>query len=301
MTVSNPARRRSPSRPTRGRRPAEVSWPRSSPARPPLPLNVDTSTCRPTWFRRTPRRSRCRQPPRCRRRWSSNSPGGGIDLFGDLQSAQNGNTVSTATVQEKAPGTVGQGYWFTYVQEIGPFGNGGAPTGSSTLMAFATTLGFDRAVTTSVGDPYLGGRRPDGAGGRAGDHPAAETGTITVTITPPAGATGTFRGAQPGHHARSGRRCSTRPVTCWRRSRTATRPRSAQAEAVPPAGPSSFGTAAPLAVIPPRRGSAGSAANGPTSAGGAPTAPAGAAGGPTGTARAPPPGTAAARSPRRGA
>ena len=51
------------------------------------------------------------------------SPGGGIDLFGDLQSAQNGNTVSTATVREKGAGTVGQGYWFPYVQEIGPFGS----------------------------------------------------------------------------------------------------------------------------------------------------------------------------------
>ena len=64
-----------------------------------------------------------------------NSPGGGIDLFGDLQSAQNGTTVSTATVQEKAPATVGQGYWFTYVQEIGPFGNGGAPSGQTRLVA----------------------------------------------------------------------------------------------------------------------------------------------------------------------
>ena len=72
------------------------------------------------------------------------SPAGGIDLFGDLQSAQDGSTVSTATVSEHAPAKVGQGYWFTYVQEIGPYGDGGAPAGETTLTAIATTAGFDR-------------------------------------------------------------------------------------------------------------------------------------------------------------
>jgi hypothetical protein len=123
-----------------------------------------------------------------------NSPGGGIDLFGDLQSAKNGSTVSTATVRERAPGTVGQGYWFTYVQEIGPFGDGGAPKGSTTLTAFATTLGFDRAVTTSTGDPYLSAVDPSVPAGTPVVIPPHGTGTVTVTITPPAGATGTVSG-----------------------------------------------------------------------------------------------------------
>jgi hypothetical protein len=123
-----------------------------------------------------------------------NSPGGGIDVFGDLQSAKGGSTVSTATVREKAPGTVGQGYWFTYVQEIGPFGNGGAPKGSTTLTAFATTFGFDRAVTTSVGDPYLSAVDPTAAAGTPVVIPPHGAATITVTITPPAGATGTVSG-----------------------------------------------------------------------------------------------------------
>ena len=52
------------------------------------------------------------------------SPAGGIDVFGDLQQAQAGSTISTATVREQAPAYVGQGYWFTYVQEIGPYGAG---------------------------------------------------------------------------------------------------------------------------------------------------------------------------------
>jgi hypothetical protein len=123
-----------------------------------------------------------------------NSPGGGIDLFGDLQSAQNGNTISTATVQEQAPGTVGQGYWGTYVQEIGPFGNGGAKKGQSTLVARATTLGFDRAVTTSVGDPYLSAVDPTAPAGNPVIIQPGKTATITVTIKPPSGAKGTFSG-----------------------------------------------------------------------------------------------------------
>jgi hypothetical protein len=123
-----------------------------------------------------------------------NSPGGGIDLFGDLQSAQNGNKVSTATVQEKAPATVGQGYWFTYIQEIGPFGNGGAPKGQSTLVARATTLGFDRAVTTSVGDPYLSAVDPTAPAGSPVIIQPGKSATITVTIKPAKGATGTFNG-----------------------------------------------------------------------------------------------------------
>lgn len=123
-----------------------------------------------------------------------NSPGGGIDLFGDLQSAQNGNTVSTATVQEKAPGTVGQGYWGTYVQEIGPFGNSGAPSGQSTLVARATTLGFDRTVTTSAGDPYLSAVDPTVPAGTPVIIQPGKSATITVTVTPAPGAKGTQTG-----------------------------------------------------------------------------------------------------------
>jgi len=123
-----------------------------------------------------------------------NSPGGGIDLFGDLQAAQNGNTISTATVREKAPGTVGQGYWFTYVQEIGPFGNGGAPQAQSTLVARARTLGFDRAVTTSVGDPYLAAVDPTAPAGSPIIVGPGKTATITVTIKPAKGASGTVNG-----------------------------------------------------------------------------------------------------------
>lgn len=117
------------------------------------------------------------------------SPAGGIDLFGDLQSAKDGSTVSTATVREKAPAYVGQGYWFPYVQEIGPFGNGGAPAGSSTLVANATTAPFDRAVSSATGDPYLPSVDPTQPAGTPVVIGPGKSAAIDLTITP-SGASG---------------------------------------------------------------------------------------------------------------
>jgi hypothetical protein len=118
------------------------------------------------------------------------SPGGGIDLFGDLQSAKNGSTVSMATVREKAPAYVGQGYWGTYVQEIGPYGDGGAPSGSTTLVANASTAPFDLAVSSETGDPYLPSVDPTQSGGTPVVIGPGKSAAITVKITP-AGASGT--------------------------------------------------------------------------------------------------------------
>ena len=111
------------------------------------------------------------------------SPGGGIDLFGDLQSAKGGSTVSTATVHEKAPAYVGQGYWYTYVQEIGPFGDGGAPSGQSSLVANATTAPFDLGVTSSTGDPYLPSVDPTQPAGTPVVIAPGQSAAITLTIT----------------------------------------------------------------------------------------------------------------------
>ena len=45
----------------------------------------------------------------------------GIDVVGDLQAAQNGSTVSVATVKEtQEDATVSTGIWFTDVNEVGP-------------------------------------------------------------------------------------------------------------------------------------------------------------------------------------
>lgn len=114
------------------------------------------------------------------------SPGGGIDVFGDLQEAKAGETISSATVREKKPYFVGQGYWFTYVQEIGPFGDGGAPAGQTTVVADALTALFDRAVTTSTGDPYLSSVDPTADPGAPVILAPGATATITVAITPTA-------------------------------------------------------------------------------------------------------------------
>ena len=115
------------------------------------------------------------------------SPGGGIDVFGSLDAAQSGGKVSTAVVQEKAPATVTQGVWLPFVQEIGPFGNGGAPQGSSTLTATVTTLGFDRNVTSSAGDPYLASIDPNAPADKPVLVPAGGSADIAVTVTPAAG------------------------------------------------------------------------------------------------------------------
>ncbi|MGI8680245.1 MAG: S8 family serine peptidase [Jatrophihabitans sp.] len=113
------------------------------------------------------------------------SPLGGIDLFGDLQSAQNGNTVSTASVSE-ARGSVGLGYWGTYVQQIGPFGDSGAPKATSVLAATALTKRFDDSVTTSTGDPFLAAVDPTTDSGTPIVIEPGATKTITVQIAPTA-------------------------------------------------------------------------------------------------------------------
>jgi hypothetical protein len=112
-----------------------------------------------------------------------NNPTGGIDVFGDLAQAQSGNTISTATVSE-SNNRVGLGYWGTYVQEIGPYGDGGAPSGTSTLSATAKMVPFDKTVATSTGDPYIVTVDPTANPGAPVVINPGETGTITVQITP---------------------------------------------------------------------------------------------------------------------
>ncbi|MBN9620014.1 MAG: hypothetical protein J0H43_09825, partial [Actinobacteria bacterium] len=114
-----------------------------------------------------------------------NSPAGGIDVFGDLRTAQSGDTISTASVSETAD-TVGLGYWGTYIQEIGPFGDSGAPSGTSVLTATATMTPFDATVRTSTGDPFLAATDPTAPAGTPIVIAPGKTGTITVTITPTA-------------------------------------------------------------------------------------------------------------------
>ena len=77
----------------------------------------------------------------------------GFDIFGDLQAAKAGSTVSTATVFEKS-GFISKGIWFTSVSELGPFTDAGAPAGQTTVTASMRTAGFDPAVTSPTDDPF---------------------------------------------------------------------------------------------------------------------------------------------------
>jgi hypothetical protein len=117
----------------------------------------------------------------------------GFDLFGDLTSAQQGSTLSVATVSESGKGNyISRGIWFTNMQQIGPFPDA-APAGQSTLSASMRTFAFDPTVTSDAGDPYGNAVDPDNDGFgnpvRIGPH---ETQTISVTITP------TTRGSASG-------------------------------------------------------------------------------------------------------
>jgi hypothetical protein len=107
----------------------------------------------------------------------------GIDVLGDLKSAQAGSTVSVATIGEKQ-GYVTKGVWFADVQEIGPFGPSGAPAGHSSYTASIQTAGFDAAVTSSTGDPYDQSVNPNGTGGTPTIVKPGQTVTVSVTITP---------------------------------------------------------------------------------------------------------------------
>jgi hypothetical protein len=73
------------------------------------------------------------------------------------------------------------------MQEIGPFTDDGAPSGSTTLTASMHTLGFDSTVTSSTNDPYGNAVDPDNNGfGHPVRIPAHQSRTIKITITPTA-------------------------------------------------------------------------------------------------------------------
>ncbi|RFU40519.1 peptidase [Actinomadura logoneensis] len=112
-------------------------------------------------------------------------PAGQPDVFGDLGSAKKGDLTSIARVSEAGGRHVlARGFWFSYVQQIGPF-SGPAPSGTSTLGALAKTQPWDTAVTSPAGDPYrtavTGDFTPNGTPvvvqpGRSGK--------VSVTFTP---------------------------------------------------------------------------------------------------------------------
>ena len=118
-------------------------------------------------------------------------PLGEPDVLGDLSAAQAGDLTSVARVTE-AGGRhqVARGFWGTFVQQIGPFTDAGAPAGTSTLTATALTQPLDPAVTSAAGDPYAPGFTGEAPTGTAVQVSPGQTGGIKVTITP-AGKSGT--------------------------------------------------------------------------------------------------------------
>ena len=116
-----------------------------------------------------------------------NGPLGEPDVFGDLNAAQQGNLASVARVTE-AGGRhqVARGLWGSFVQQIGPFTDAGAPAGTSTLTATAVTQPLDPAVTSTAGDPYAPGLTGTAATGTPVVVNPGQSGSVKVTITPPA-------------------------------------------------------------------------------------------------------------------
>jgi hypothetical protein len=112
-------------------------------------------------------------------------PAGEPDVLGDLGAAQAGDLTSVARVTE-AGGRhqVARGFWGTFMQQIGPFSDAGAPAGTSTLTATAVTQPLDPAVTSAAGDPYAPGITGQAPTGTPVQVSPGQTGGIKVTITP---------------------------------------------------------------------------------------------------------------------
>jgi Peptidase inhibitor I9 len=112
-------------------------------------------------------------------------PLGEPDVVGDLSAAQAGDLTSVARVTE-AGGRhqVARGFWGTFVQQIGPFTDAGAPAGTSTLTATAVTQPLDPTVTSAAGDPYAPGFTGQAPTGTPVTVAPGQSGGIKVTITP---------------------------------------------------------------------------------------------------------------------
>jgi subtilisin family serine protease len=70
----------------------------------------------------------------------------------DYSAAPAGGGPTTVQVGNGATSTVTAGFWYANIGQTGPFGDAGAPAGSVTLGATATSQLFDTDVATSTGD-----------------------------------------------------------------------------------------------------------------------------------------------------
>ena len=114
-------------------------------------------------------------------------PLGEPDVLGDLAVAQSGDPTSVTRVTATGGRhQVARGFWGTFVQQIGPFSDAGAPAGTSTLTATAVTQPLDPSVTSTAGDPYARGFTDQAATGTPVVVQPGRTADIKVTITPSA-------------------------------------------------------------------------------------------------------------------
>jgi hypothetical protein len=95
-------------------------------------------------------------------------------------------STSPAVSYTPGGGTVTNGIWFAVPDECGPFGAGGAPAGTVSVSASATTKAFDPAVSSAVSDIWTASvKAPTGPLTLLAINPG-QSATINVTITPSA-------------------------------------------------------------------------------------------------------------------
>ncbi|MDH6125832.1 S8 family serine peptidase [Kitasatospora sp. GP82] len=109
---------------------------------------------------------------------------GSPDVFGDLKKAQGGSTISVAKSAGSSAQPIVPGYWSTYVQQIGPFSNAGAPSGTSTITATAHTRAFDPAITSTTGDPFAAAVNASAPAATPVAVEPGEVGTVRISLTP---------------------------------------------------------------------------------------------------------------------
>jgi hypothetical protein len=112
-------------------------------------------------------------------------PLGEPDVFGNLAAAQSSDLTSVARVTETGGRhQLARGFWGTFIQQIGPFSDAGAPAGTSTLTATAATQPLDTTVSSPAGDPYAPGFTDSNPTGTPVVVSPGRSGRLTVTITP---------------------------------------------------------------------------------------------------------------------
>jgi hypothetical protein len=104
-------------------------------------------------------------------------------LFGFGDPDVSGTSSGTSAVGSYSGSPVPSGAWFAIPAEIGPFGPGGAPAGVADVQATATTLAFDNAVTSPIGNFEADAVDPSAGFAVLTVNPGHSI-TIPVTITP---------------------------------------------------------------------------------------------------------------------